>query len=144
MARYSYAFSIAGVSNQALAWLRTTAGRSARVYEVAVYLSGGTAAATDIGLGRPAAISVTPTTVVPQAEDSSSGAAVCTGQVAASTKPTAPSLYIRRFGIPATVGAGVIWSFPNGLYIPTGPAEITIHNIGASTSNFSGYIAYDE
>lgn len=144
MARYALAWNVVGVSNQAMAWLRSTTAKDIRVFEIAVYLSGGTAAATDIGLGRPAAISLTPTALTPQAEDTSSGAASCTGQVAASTKPTIPASYIRRFGIPATVGAGIIWSFPLGLVIPTGPAELVVWNIGASTSTFSGYFHYDE
>lgn len=144
MSRYSFAWNVVGVSNSALAWLRSTTAKDIRVFEVGVYMSGGTAAATDIGLGRPAAVSVTPTTLTPQVEDTSAGAATCTGQVAASTKPTVPANYLRRFGIPATVGAGVIWTFPNGIVVPTGPAELVVWNIGSSTSTFSGYFAYDE
>jgi hypothetical protein len=144
MARYGYAWNVVGVSNSALGWMRSTTGKDMRVFEVAVYMSGGTAAATDVGLGRPAAISVTPTTQTPQAEDTSAGAAACTGQVAAGTKPTVPANYLRRFGIPATIGAGVIWTFPAGLIIPSGPAELVLWNIGASTSTFSGYYVYDE
>ena len=56
----------------------------------------------------------------------------------------APASYLRRFGIPATLGAGVIWSFPQGLIIPSGPAELVVWNIGAATSTFSGYFSYDE
>jgi hypothetical protein len=144
MARYGYAWNVVGVSNSALGWLRSTTGKDMRVFEIAAYMSGGTAAATDVGLGRPAAISVTPTTQTPQAEDTSAGAAACTGQVAAGTKPTVPANYLRRFGIPATIGAGVIWTFPAGLIIPSGPAELVLWNIGASTSTFSGYYVYDE
>jgi hypothetical protein len=144
MARYALAWNVVGVSNQALAWLRTTAAKDIRVWEIAVYMSGGTAAATDVGLGRPAAVSVTPTTLTPQAEDTSSAAAVCTGQVAAATKPTVPANYLRRFGIPAAIGAGIIWTWQNGLVVPTGPAELVVWNIGASTSTFSGYFVYDE
>jgi hypothetical protein len=144
VARYEYAWNVVGVSNSCLGWLRSTTGKDIRVWEVAAYMSGGTAAATDVGLGRPAAISVTPTTVVPQPEDTSSATATCTGQVAASTKPTVPTLFLRRFGIPATVGAGIIWTFPYGIVVPTGPAELCIWNIGASTSTFSGYFVYDE
>ena len=144
MARYDYAWNVVGVSNSALGWLRSTSSADMRIWEIAVYMSGGTAAATDVGIGRPAAVSVTPTTVVPQAEDPKFSAASCTGQVAASTKPTAPSLFLRRFGIPATIGAGVIWTFPYGLIVPTGPAELVVWNIGSSTSTFSGYFVYDE
>jgi hypothetical protein len=144
VARYDYAWNVVGVSNSALAWLRSTTAKDMRIWEVAVYLSGGTATATDVGLGRPAAISLTPTTVVPQAEDPSFAAANCTGQVAASTKPTSPTLFLRRFGIPATVGAGIIWTFPFGLIVASGPLELVVWNIGASTSTFSGYFVYDE
>lgn len=144
MARYALAWTVVGVSNQALAWLRSTTGKDMRIWEIAVYESGGTAAASDVGLGRPAAISVTPTTLTPQAEDTSSAAAACTGQVAAGTKPTIPANFIRRFGVPAQLGAGVIWSFPNGLVVPSGPAEMVVWNIGAATSTFAGYFSYDE
>jgi hypothetical protein len=144
VARYSLAWNVVGVSNQALGWLRSTTAKDMRIWEVGVYLSGGTAAATDIGLGRPAAISLTPTALTPQAEDTSTAAAACTGSVAASTKPTIPANFLRRFGVPATVGAGIIWTFPLGIVIPSGPNELVAWNIGASTSTFSGYFVYDE
>lgn len=144
MARYAYAWTVTGVSNSALAWLRSTTGRDMRIWEVGVFEESGTAAATSVGLGRPAAVSVTPTTVVPQAEDTASGAALCTGQVAASTKPTSPALFLRRFGIPAALGSGIIWTFPQGLVVPTGPAELVVWNIGAATTVFAGYFVYDE
>lgn len=144
MARYSYAWNVAGVSGSALAWLRTTAAKDMRVWEIAVYESSGAATATDIGVGRPAAVSVTPTAVVPQADDTSAAAATCTGQVAATTKPTAPALFLRRFGIPATTGAGIVWTFPYGIVVPSGPAELVVWNIGTATSTFSGYFVYDE
>lgn len=144
MARYDFAWSVTGVSASALGWLRSTAGKDMRIWEVGVYQESGTAAATAVGLGRPAAISLTPTTIVPQTEDTSAAAAVCTGQVAASTKPTAPALFLRRFGIPATLGAGIIWTFPQGLVVPSGPSELVVWQIGAATSVFGGYFTYDE
>jgi hypothetical protein len=144
VARYDYAWTVTGVSNQALAWMRSTTGKDMRIWEIGVFEESGTAAATSVGLGRPAAISLTPTTVVPQAEDTSAGAATCTGQVAASTKPTSPTLFLRRFGIPATLGAGIIWTFPQGLVVPTGPAELVVWNIGTAVTVFAGYFCYDE
>lgn len=144
MARYALTWTVVGVSNQALAWLRSTTGKDMRIWEVAVYESGGTAAASDVGLGRPAAISLTPSSLTPQAEDTSSGGAACTGAVAAGTKPTIPANFIRRFGVPAQLGAGVIWSFPQGLVVPSGPAEMVVWNIGGATSTFAGYFSYDE
>lgn len=144
MARYAVAWSVVGVSNSALAWMRTTAGKDMRLWEAGVYRSSGVVTATDVGFGRPAAVSVTPTTIVPQAEDTSAAAAVCTAQIAATTKPTSPTIFMRRFGIPTTVGAGVIWTWPLGLVVPSGPAECVVWNIGASTDTFAGYFVYDE
>jgi hypothetical protein len=144
MAIYDVPWSITGVSASALAWLRSTAGKDMRVWEIGVFLESGTAAASVVGLGRPAAVSVTPTAIVPQAQDTSAGAASCSGSVAATTKPTAPANYMRRFGMPATLGAGIVWTFQRGIVIPTGPAELVLFNIGASTSVFGGYFSYEE
>ncbi len=144
MAIYDVPWSITGVSNQALAWLRSTAGKDMRVFEIGVWLESGTVAASVIGLGRPAAVSVSPTSLVPQAEDTSAGAATGIAAVAATTKPTAPTNFMRRFGVPAVLGSGIVWPFPRGLVVPTGPAELVIWNIGASTSVFGGYFTYDE
>lgn len=144
MAIYDIGWTITGVSNQALAWLRSTAGKDIRVFEIGVWEESGTAAATVIGLGRPAAISATPTALTPQAQDTSSAAAGCSASVAATTKPTSPTTFMRRFGCPATLGSGIIWTYPRGLVVPTGPAELVVWNIGAATCVFGGYFSYDE
>jgi len=144
MALYDVPWSITGVSNSALSWLRSTAGKDMRVFEIGVWLESGTVASSVIGLGRPAAVSVTPTTLTPQAHDTSAGAASCIAAVAAGTKPTSPTNFMRRFGVPAVLGSGIVWPFPRGLVIPTGPAELVVWNIGASTSVFGGYFTYDE
>ncbi len=144
MALYDVPWSITGVSAAALAWLRSTASKDMRLFEMGVFLESGTAAATVVAVGRPAAVSVTPTAIVPQAQDTSAGAAACSASVAATTKPTSPTNFMRRFGMPATLGAGVIWSWSRGLVIPAGPAEFVVWNIGASTSVFGGYFTYEE
>jgi hypothetical protein len=38
----------------------------------------------------------------------------------------------------------VIWTFPNGLAVPSGPSELVVWNIGSGTSTYSGYFVYDE
>lgn len=149
MGRYVYSFTglASGTAPTALAWLRTTAGKDARVWEVGLFQTGGTATTHTVGLGRPAAVSLTPSTnAVPQAEDTSLAAAVITGQIAASTKPTAPTNFLRQIGLPATLGAGIIWTFPMGLVIPSGPAELVLWEgaQGGTAATFSGYLVYDE
>jgi hypothetical protein len=76
-----------------------------------------TAAATVIGLGKAAANSGTPAgggLVI--AEDNGNST---TGQtntaLTYTTGPTAPTTFLRRAAFPATIGAGIIWTFPRGV-----------------------------
>ena len=79
-----------------------------------------TGVAGSYGIGRPQAKGVTPTT--PQtslAEDVNEVAGNTTVAVAWATPPTVPANFFRRITCPATIGAGVIWTFPRGLIIST-------------------------
>jgi hypothetical protein len=94
-----------------------TPGR-ARILEIGLFLSTVGTSPNTIGLGRPAANGVTPTTPVDfQVEDPADVLAtgVLQACLAWGTKPTAPTQYFRRIGLPATVGTGVIWTFPKGI-----------------------------
>lgn len=73
------------------------------------------------GVGRPAAIGITPTTPVTFLDESDGNGAtgLTTCAVAWATPPTVPANFFRRISCPATVGAGVIWTFPRGLGLPT-------------------------
>jgi hypothetical protein len=48
------------------------------------------------------------------------------------TAPTAPTNFLRRVTLPATIGAGIIWTFPRGLVIPVS-SSIVIWNIGTNS-----------
>ena len=94
------------------------------------------ATASTFGLGRPSAIGVTPTTpVAGQAEDSADAASAAQTAVAWTTKPTAPasSIYLRRIALPAAIGAGVIWTWPDGpgLIVPIN-SSIVIFNLATN------------
>jgi hypothetical protein len=75
------------------------------------------ATASVIGFGVPAAIGITPaggSTV--QAEDSGNTTAGNTTTATTwGTGPTVPTTFFRRVSTPATIGAGIIWTFPRGL-----------------------------
>ena len=118
MAIFSLARRTTGVtSGTAGHELRSGANDRVAVLEVGVFL--GAATASTYGIGRPAAIGVTPTspvTLLP--EDPANGTtAVSQSALAWATGPTAPTDFFRRIGLPATVGTGVIWTFPRGLVI---------------------------
>lgn len=113
--------------NQACWELRTTSSMRAVVLQVEFFIATGTA--VSIGLGRPAAIGVTPTSpVTVLQEDSAAQNGNSQVALAWGTSPTAPSNYLRRWNGPATVGAGIIWTFPRGLVVPVS-SSIVIFNI---------------
>jgi hypothetical protein len=105
-----------------------------RVMEIGI--SQNTATACEYGLGRPAAIGVgQATTTLFQQEQSPTDPASKTNLALSwgTTAPTAPTIFMRRVSTSATIGAGVIWTFPRGLLV-LNAASIVIWNITASVA----------
>ena len=129
----------------AVRWeLRAGATRRVFVRELGVAL--GAATASILGLGRPAAVGVTPTS--PKtflAEDPADVAAAVASAIAWGTAPTLPSADpLRRIGLPATIGAGMIWQFgESGLVIPAG-GSLILYNLAASAAALDIYAVVDE
>lgn len=99
-----------------LAELRTTSTDKVFIREIGVSV-GVAGAAPTIGIIRPNAIGVTPTSPkTAQASDTGNPAGTGVTAVAWGTAPTLPGtpIYIRRVTLPATLGAGWVWSWPPG------------------------------
>jgi hypothetical protein len=75
-----------------------------------------TAVAGTYSLARSTNASVQTTTTLPQAENPADPAAKTTTAMTWSTPPTRTN-DLRRLTCPATIGAGIIWTFPRGLMI---------------------------
>lgn len=121
--------------------LRTTAGVKCRVLEYSLIQLTGTA--SSYGFGRPAAQGVTPgTTSTFQRDDSADPACVTTVSLTWGTSPTAPTSYHRRTNTAATVGVGIVWTFPAGLVVPVS-ASLVCFNITATVATDSNW-AIDE
>jgi len=106
----------------------STPGR-VKVFEIGITMAAATA--STFGLGRPQATGVTPSSAVNfQVEDPNDvlAAGVVRSALAWGTDPTVPLTYFRRVSLPATVGTGVIWTFPQGLVIPVS-SSIIVWNI---------------
>lgn len=76
------------------------------------------ATASVVGLGQPAAKGTTPTSVVLLAEDqgnTTTGAS--SSAISWSTAPTIPTNFSRRVSLPATIGCGIVWTFPRGINV---------------------------
>ena len=118
MAIYSISQRTSSGTAATAAWeiISTSAQVRPAILELGFTQNAGTAGV--FGLGRPQAKGVTPTT--PQtslAEDYNEVAGNTTVAVAWGTGPTVPLNFFRRISCPATIGAGVIWTFPRGLII---------------------------
>ena len=133
--KYSLGVRTVDGSNAAAAWeIRTgaTPGR-ARIVELGFFLAAATA--TTIGLGRPAAIGITPTTPVdflPEDPNDVLASGVIQSSLAWGTGPTIPAAFLRRIALPATIGTGVIWTFPEGIVIPVS-SSIILWNLAANS-----------
>jgi len=111
---------------QACVEWRTPSTVRPKVLEVSFITATGTA--QSIGLGRPAAIGVTPVNVAFQPDDPGDVASTMNGSLSWATSPTAPTIYHRRWNGAATIGVGVVWTFPRGLVIPIS-SSLVIFNI---------------
>lgn len=106
----------------------------------------GAATASTYGIGRPGNDgSVAQTSPVAfQAENDGSDPTAQTGSaVAWGTAPTVPSVFLRRCYLPATIGAGIIWTFPRGLTIRVSRGIVN-WNIAASSANTAIWAVIDE
>ena len=147
MARYSLAATkTTSAAAGMIVQLRTGSARDVRVYEVGV--SASTAASGTVALVRPTAVGATFTSVGPPAanngaNDPTVGAGVAVIDTAATTAPTIGSIYMRQIVLPATVGAGVIWTFPDGLVVPTS-GSIALWQTSTAAVGYAVYFSYDE
>lgn len=115
MARFQVAQrTTSGTNATAAIELIGSSTRSGWLAEVKIMIVAATASI--FGLGRPAAKGITPTTPVNGVQFDPDGvASVLTSAVAWGTGPTAPTTFFERIGLPAAIGAGIIWSFPGDL-----------------------------
>ncbi len=127
MAIYSLSQRTTNFTSAQASWeLRTTATDRVVVLEIGITVN--TATAQTLGLGRPAAQGVTPVNVIFQAEDFAAPASTTNASLSWGTSPTVPAQFFRRVSLPATAGAGIVWTFPRGLIVPVS-ASLVIWNI---------------
>jgi hypothetical protein len=117
---------------QASLEIRTTAAVRATLLEISIIQATGTA--QSLGLGRPQALGVTPgTTSTFQRDEPGAPACVTTTALTWGTSPTVPLVFLRRWNSAATIGVGIIWTFPRGLIIPVS-GSMVVWNITAAVA----------
>jgi len=131
-------------ANAAAAWeIRSAATNKPKIMELGISLSAATASI--YGLGRPAAIGVNPTTPLTVLDESDGNGPTGNTQtaVAWAAGPTAPTNFLRRVALPATLGAGVILTFPRGLSLPIS-GSVVLWNLQANSASTELWVVVDE
>ena len=133
--RYSLGVRTTNATDAECAWEIITGATPGRVrlVELGIFLAEATA--TTIGLGRPQAVGITPTTPVdflPEDPNDVLASGVAQSALAWGTKPTIPVSFIRRIALPAVIGTGVIWTFPEGVVIPVS-SSIILWNLATNS-----------
>jgi hypothetical protein len=142
MARYGNSITkTTGAAAAPIATLGASSSRDLRVYEVGISVS--TAVSGEVGVMRPAN---TPAGgsggQVGAADDTSYAAGLASTANAWTTAPTAGTAF-RRMVLPATIGSGVIWTWPNGLVVPTS-GFLVVWQFSALAVTYSVYFEYEE
>lgn len=144
MAIFAIALRTTGTgSGAAAAEIIAGANTAYRMLEFGLTISAATASV--FGLGSPAVKGTTPgTSALALAEDSGNTTAGNT-QVALSwaTGPTVPANYLRRVALPATIGSGIVWTFPRGRVTLKAVTDVLFNPL-AVTSPADVWVVVDE
>ena len=142
MAIYSLAVNTTVTTITAACWdIKAAATNRPALMELSVNL--GAATASHYGFGRAGNTPTQTSPVLVQAEDPGDPAGVTGCAVAWSVAPTVPTAFARRVYLPATAGAGIIWTFPRGYVLAAG-ASAVLWNITASSASTNVHAVVDE
>lgn len=142
MAIYSLALQTTVTTITAACWdVKAAATNRPAIMELAINL--GAATASQYGFGRAGNTPTQTSPVLVQAEDPGDPAGVSGCAVAWSVAPTVPTAYARRVNLPATIGAGIIFTFPRGFVLATG-ASAVLWNVTANSAATNIHVVVDE
>jgi hypothetical protein len=142
---YSNGFvSVAAAAGAAYATLHTGASIRCRIQEIGLFVNAATA--SSVGLIRPSNTPVATTSVLGLAEDPADPVSTINVDTAWSTAPTIGTQFLRRITIPATIGNGIVWSWPPGAeLIVTTSSWLVFWNFGAGAGSvLNGYVKWIE
>jgi hypothetical protein len=115
----------------------TANGVRPKLMEYGLFL--GAATASTFSLRRTSALGTrtTPTALVPEdaGDETLAGIKLVDQAVAFSVEPTEVTAKLRSIGLPATIGVGVIWTFPRGITIAQQLSLVIIHDATNAASH---------
>lgn len=114
---------------------------SPKIMEIGVNL--GAATASTYGLGRAGNTPVQTSGIAVLAENPADPTGLSKVAVAWGTAPTVPTNFFRRISLPATIGSGVIWTFPRGLTVAIS-AAMEFWNLATNSASVNVNWVVDE
>lgn len=149
MARYSVTSNKAGVNtaNTTMWSLRAASTQRVWLYELGISIEAAPTAAPVIRLNRQTANGTITTSITPQAEDPGNAAAVTLLDTVWSVAPTLGAVDLRRWPLPNSVGAGIVWTwYDSPLVIPVsgGLAIVNAVAAGATLGSLDIYAYFGE
>lgn len=135
--------STSTTSGNAALDIANSTGVRPRVMECGLFL--GAATASRYSLRRTSALGTrtSPVALLPEdpADPTLTGITLVDMAVAFSAEPTEVSDSLRVIGLPATIGTGVVWTFPRGLAIATSLSLAIIHDATNSAALDAHWVA---
>ncbi|MGZ4972500.1 MAG: hypothetical protein ACXWDN_07055 [Limisphaerales bacterium] len=143
MAIYSLSLNSTVTTTNAPAWgFLAQADENPTIYEIHLDLGAATASSYGFGRAATAGTQTAGVSVLPHGPaNSTTGKSTCA--VAWSAAPTVPTQYLRRKSLPATIGAGVIWTFPGGLGVAAA-SEMVIWNLATNSASLNVTVVGEE
>ncbi len=142
---YSNGFqSVAAAAGAAYCTLHTGATIRARIQEIGLFVNAATV--SSVGLIRPSNTPAASTSVLGLAEDPADPASTVNVDTAWSTAPTVGTSFLRRITVPATIGNGIIWTWPPGGELVVNVSSwLVFWNFGAAQGSvLNGYVKWLE
>lgn len=112
------------------------------IYELHIDLGAATASSYGFGRAAAAGTQTSGVSVLPHGP-SNATSGKSTAAVAWSAAPTVPAQYLRRKSLPATIGAGVIWTFPDGLGVAAA-SEMVLWNLATNSASLNVTVVSEE
>jgi hypothetical protein len=148
MARYSIGFQSAAAAASAAYCAFRAPTRNSRLVELGLACNAATASNLSLFRNTNASYAASTSSSVGQAENPADAAGTSLVDSAWSAAPTVTAASrIRRFTLPATIGAGLIWYFQNGIWVRNATATdiLVVWNEGGSAGSVqNGYAVWEE
>lgn len=129
--------STSTTSGNAAADVANSTGLRPRLMEYGLFLGAATASSFSLRRTTTLGTRTTPTALVPEdpGDPALTGITLVDQAVAFSAEPAEVTAKLASIGLPATIGVGVIWTFPRGISIATSLSLAIIHDATNAASH---------